>query len=56
MIRSRQAGANRGVNWLYAMRLGLDGVITGNAMYADLFATAAATNWATMALAPRQGA
>jgi 1-pyrroline-4-hydroxy-2-carboxylate deaminase len=27
------------VNWLYAMRLGLDGVITGNAMYADLFAT-----------------
>jgi hypothetical protein len=30
--------ANLGVNWLYAMRLGLDG-ITGNAMYADLFAT-----------------
>jgi dihydrodipicolinate synthase/N-acetylneuraminate lyase len=29
--------ANLGVNWLYAMRLGLDG-ITGNAMYADLFA------------------
>lgn len=31
--------ANLGVNWLYAMRLGLDGIITGNAMYADLFAT-----------------
>ena len=31
--------ANLGVNWLYAMRLGVDGVITGNAMYADLFAT-----------------
>ena len=31
--------AHLGVNWLYAMRLGLDGVITGNAMYADLFAT-----------------
>lgn len=30
--------ANLGVNWLYAMRLGLDGIITGNAMYADLFA------------------
>jgi dihydrodipicolinate synthase/N-acetylneuraminate lyase len=24
--------------WLYEMRLGLDGVITGNAMYADLMA------------------
>ncbi len=31
--------AHLGVNWLYAMRLGLDGIITGNAMYADLFAT-----------------
>lgn len=31
--------AHLGVNWLFAMRLGLDGVITGNAMYADLFAT-----------------
>jgi 4-hydroxy-tetrahydrodipicolinate synthase len=31
--------ANLGANWLYAMRLGVDGVITGNAMYADLFAT-----------------
>jgi dihydrodipicolinate synthase/N-acetylneuraminate lyase len=30
--------ANFGSNWLYAMRLGVDGVITGNAMYADLFA------------------
>ena len=30
--------ANLGVNWLYAMRLGLDGIITGNAMFADLFA------------------
>ena len=31
--------AHLGVNWLYAMRLGLDGIITGNAMYADVFAT-----------------
>src|SRR6185295_15120126 len=31
-------GANLGVNWLYEMRLGLDGVITGNAMYADAMA------------------
>ncbi|MGQ0736940.1 MAG: dihydrodipicolinate synthase family protein [Acidobacteriota bacterium] len=31
-------GANLGVNWLYGMRLGLDGVITGNAMVADLMA------------------
>jgi 4-hydroxy-tetrahydrodipicolinate synthase len=30
--------ANLGVPWLYSMRLGLDGVITGNGMYADLFA------------------
>ena len=30
--------ANLGSNWLYAMRLGVDGVITGNTMYADLFA------------------
>jgi 4-hydroxy-tetrahydrodipicolinate synthase len=30
--------ANLGVNWLYAMRLGADGIITGNAMYAELFA------------------
>jgi 4-hydroxy-tetrahydrodipicolinate synthase len=30
--------ANLGVNWLYAMRLGVDGVITGNGMYADLMA------------------
>jgi 4-hydroxy-tetrahydrodipicolinate synthase len=30
--------ANLGVNWLYAMRLGVDDVVTGNAMYADLFA------------------
>jgi 4-hydroxy-tetrahydrodipicolinate synthase len=30
--------ANFGANWLYAMRLGVDGVITGNSMYADLFA------------------
>jgi 4-hydroxy-tetrahydrodipicolinate synthase len=30
--------ANLGSNWLYAMRLGVDGVITGNSMYADLFA------------------
>jgi 4-hydroxy-tetrahydrodipicolinate synthase len=32
-------GANLGANWLYEMRLGLDGVITGNAMYADAMAT-----------------
>lgn len=31
-------GANLGANWLYEMRLGLDGVITGNAMYADAMA------------------
>jgi len=29
-------GANFAQGWLYEMRLGLDGVITGNAMYADL--------------------
>jgi hypothetical protein len=32
-------GANFADGWLYEMRLGLDGVITGNAMYADLMAT-----------------
>lgn len=32
-------GANFAQGWLYEMRLGLDGVITGNAMYADLLAT-----------------
>jgi 4-hydroxy-tetrahydrodipicolinate synthase len=31
-------GASLGVGWLYEMRLGLDGVITGNAMFADLMA------------------
>ena len=31
-------GANFGVQWLYQMRLGADGVITGNAMYEDLMA------------------
>jgi dihydrodipicolinate synthase/N-acetylneuraminate lyase len=31
-------GANLGANWLYEMRLGLDGVITGNAMYGDVMA------------------
>jgi 1-pyrroline-4-hydroxy-2-carboxylate deaminase len=31
-------GANFGLGWLYEMRLGLDGVITGNAMYADVMA------------------
>jgi dihydrodipicolinate synthase/N-acetylneuraminate lyase len=31
-------GASLGVGWLYEMRLGLDGVITGNAMYADVMA------------------
>ena len=34
----RVFGASLGVGWLYEMRLGLDGVITGNAMYADLMA------------------
>ena len=29
-------GAAFGLNWLYEMRLGLDGIITGNAMYADV--------------------
>jgi 1-pyrroline-4-hydroxy-2-carboxylate deaminase len=42
-IRQRPAmkaifGAAFGLNWLYEMRLGLDGVITGNAMYADIMA------------------
>ena len=42
-IRHRPAmkgifGASFGVGWLYEMRLGLDGVITGNAMFADLMA------------------
>ena len=42
-IRQRPAmkgifGASFGAGWLYEMRLGLDGVITGNAMYADLMA------------------
>ena len=32
-------GANFAQGWLYEMRLGLDGVITGNAMYADLMAS-----------------
>ena len=31
-------GANLGAYWLYQMNLGADGVITGNAMYADLMA------------------
>jgi 4-hydroxy-tetrahydrodipicolinate synthase len=31
-------GASLGAGWLYEMRLGLDGVITGMAMYADLMA------------------
>jgi 4-hydroxy-tetrahydrodipicolinate synthase len=31
-------GASLGVGWLYEMRLGLDGVITGNGMYADVMA------------------
>jgi dihydrodipicolinate synthase/N-acetylneuraminate lyase len=31
-------GATFATGWLYEMRLGLDGVITGNAMYADLMA------------------
>jgi dihydrodipicolinate synthase/N-acetylneuraminate lyase len=31
-------GASFGDGWLYEMRLGLDGIITGNAMYADVMA------------------
>jgi len=31
-------GANFGLGWLYEMRLGLDGVVTGSAMYADVLA------------------
>lgn len=31
-------GASFAAGWLYEMRLGLDGVITGNAMFADLMA------------------
>ena len=31
-------GASFGDGWLFEMRLGLDGVITGNAMYADVMA------------------
>ena len=31
-------GASFATGWLYEMRLGLDGVITGNAMYADVMA------------------
>jgi dihydrodipicolinate synthase/N-acetylneuraminate lyase len=31
-------GASLGAGWLYEMRLGLDGVITGMAMYPDLMA------------------
>ena len=31
-------GATFGLNWLYEMRLGLDGIISGNAMYADVMA------------------
>jgi dihydrodipicolinate synthase/N-acetylneuraminate lyase len=34
----RVFGASFADNWLYEMRLGLDGVITGNAMFADLMA------------------
>ena len=34
----RVFGANFGVPWLYQMRLGCDGVITGGAMYADIYA------------------
>jgi len=32
-------GASFGVGWLYEMRLGMDGVMTGGAMYADVYAT-----------------
>ena len=31
-------GANFGVTWLYQLRLGVDGIITGNGMYGDLMA------------------
>ena len=34
----RVFGANYGTGWLYQMRLGCDGTITGGAMYADIYA------------------
>jgi dihydrodipicolinate synthase/N-acetylneuraminate lyase len=34
----RVFGANFGTGWLYEMRLGSDGTITGGAMYADIYA------------------
>lgn len=34
----RVFGANFGTGWLYQMRLGCDGTITGGAMYADIYA------------------
>jgi dihydrodipicolinate synthase/N-acetylneuraminate lyase len=34
----RVFGANFGNGWLYQMRLGCDGTITGGAMYADIYA------------------
>ena len=34
----RVFGANYGNGWLYQMRLGCDGTITGGAMYADIYA------------------
>lgn len=34
----RVFGAHYGTGWLYEMRLGTDGVITGGAMYADIYA------------------
>ena len=36
-IRDR-FGAAFGRQWLYEMRLGMDGVMTGGAMYADIYA------------------
>ena len=34
----RVFGANYGNGWLYQMRVGCDGTITGGAMYADIYA------------------
>jgi len=34
----RVFGANLGMGWLYEMRVGTDGTITGGAMYADIYA------------------
>ena len=51
----RVFGASFGVGWLYEMRLGLDGVITGNAMYADLMARMWCALGRTICATPSRG-